>query len=116
MLIEVTLVEPDTVTQLLLRPMLRGLLCVSRRQPRWSAGQERLRLPPLTKLVRWGGVTLTPDTTLRTPLAGSKLQFKPAPGEPAKARLLLPPAGKTWKLSPATSGVAPMFTAVRVPP
>jgi hypothetical protein len=52
-------VDPLTTYQLLLRPTLRELVCVSRVQPVWS-GQESVSWLPDTLETMFGGVGFTP--------------------------------------------------------
>src|SRR5487761_2167508 len=59
-------VEPGTATQLVLRPIVSGLDCSCSSQPIWFAGQDRLRLPPLTADVSITGAA-TAVATLTVP-------------------------------------------------
>ena len=71
------------VTQSPFKPTLKELVCICNFQPRWSAGQLKLRLPPLTVLVRVNALVLTVEIKESTEMLPSTsrllVQFTPPP-------------------------------------
>src|ERR1035441_5967536 len=68
-------VEPGTVTQLVLMPTVRGLVCSCNVQPVWPAGQVRVRLPPLITGVIIGATGAT-VATLTVPFPSNSIMFQ----------------------------------------
>src|ERR1700743_3542734 len=74
-----------TSTQLVPRPTLSALVCACNLQPVWSAGQDNVRLPPLTAVTILVGFVFTTGAEpvmRRNPSVVSVLvsQARPGPG------------------------------------
>src|SRR5437773_2070393 len=72
-------VEPGTSSQLVPRPTEMELVCARRRQPMWSAGQERVRRFPETVFVIVTGAVLTTERTRSVPSVARVLVFQARP-------------------------------------
>lgn len=66
MLTLVSFVEFGQVNQFVPNPAPAELVCTSKRQPRWFAGQLKIRLPPLTLLVMANALVLTVNCVTST--------------------------------------------------
>src|SRR5580700_10511873 len=78
-----TEVEPGTVTHaagLGFKPLPSELVCTSKRQPVWSAGQESVSMLPLTLAVTLVGLTFTVAVNRNVPSVVSVLVFQASPG------------------------------------
>ena len=61
-------VEPVTGNQVVPRPVVRELVCACKVQPRWLAGQARVRFAPVTVQMRFVGVGETALFTTSVPV------------------------------------------------
>ena len=95
---------PAASIQFVLRPTVRALVWDYSRQP-WPAGQERLRVLPLTLLVSVAGVTEAVLTTLNTPFVKLK----------AVAPLALMLAKLPGFVAPAPLNKVNVWLSVKVP-